>query len=91
MQVWYGWFRQDLTDDRDALLALPVDTLLGALKKSIAASIIPAPANDFLQQLAAALNTIAEHALTWERNAERVLELARQLRDETPQRLKVVQ
>jgi hypothetical protein len=58
MQVWYGWFRQDLTDDREALLALPVDRLLGALKKSIAASIIPAPAKDFIQQLAAALNAI---------------------------------
>ncbi|MBC7811033.1 MAG: glycosyltransferase, partial [Burkholderiales bacterium] len=44
------------------------------------------------QRLAlAALNTIHERELTWERNAERVLELARQLHGTTPSRVKVMQ
>lgn len=63
MQVWYAWFREGLTDDREALLALPVDTLLGALKKSIAMSIIPALPDDFLRRLAAALNEIRARAV----------------------------
>jgi glycosyltransferase involved in cell wall biosynthesis len=44
------------------------------------------------QRLAlAALNTIHESELTWDRNAERVLELARQLCGGTPSRVKVLQ
>ena len=79
--------REVLTHGENAWLFDPSEP--GAMQRAIERLLNDVDAR---QRLAlAALNTIQERELTWERNAERVLELARQVSGDTPGRAKVMQ